>query len=241
MGGKKKAGRKGKGRDLGYTLAASSCEGASCVEYAPSRPLMRSLLSQFQTPTTPRRAVGFFGSGCSLSRPSRTDHPAYFGLANVYFSQPFQPSTGAKVNTSLIIVNADYWCKLRPKQLQTQRSQVVEAACAYRMWKSYSRLSHNIMHSDDNVDARHKEADSNQKCILTSTNAYRMLVEGAEQSMSELVAYVDGGSLGNPGPLELEWCSTAPKDQRSESPSGSGARTTTWPNTSRCSKPCNVR
>jgi hypothetical protein len=33
-------------RDLGYALAASSCEGAHSVEYAPSRPLMRSLLSQ---------------------------------------------------------------------------------------------------------------------------------------------------------------------------------------------------
>src|ERR1700685_2886995 len=61
---------KGKGRDIGYALAASSCEGANNVEYAPSRPLMRSLLSQFQTPTTPRRAVGFFGSGRSPSRPS---------------------------------------------------------------------------------------------------------------------------------------------------------------------------
>ena len=128
MGGKKKAGRKGKGRDLGYTLAASSCEGASCVEYAPSRPLMRSLLSQFQTPTTPRRAVGFFGSGCSLSRPSRTDHPAYFGLANVYFGQPFQPSTGAKVNTSLIIVNADYWCKLRRNNFSTKMHRIEELA-----------------------------------------------------------------------------------------------------------------
>jgi hypothetical protein len=39
------------------------------VEYAPSRPLMRSLLSQFQTPTTPRRAVGFFGSGHSPGHP----------------------------------------------------------------------------------------------------------------------------------------------------------------------------
>ena len=62
--------RKGKGRDIGYALAASSCEGAHSVEYAPSRPSMRSLLSQFQTPTTPRRAVGFFGSGRSLGRPS---------------------------------------------------------------------------------------------------------------------------------------------------------------------------
>src|SRR5579864_1476021 len=62
--------KKGKGRDLGYALATNSCEGAIGVEYAPSRPSMRSLLSQFQTPTTPRRAVGFFGSGRSLGRPN---------------------------------------------------------------------------------------------------------------------------------------------------------------------------
>jgi hypothetical protein len=66
----KNAAGKGKGRDIGYALAANSCEGAISVEYAPSRPLMRSLLSQFQTPTTPRRAVGFFGSGRSPGRPS---------------------------------------------------------------------------------------------------------------------------------------------------------------------------
>jgi hypothetical protein len=61
---------KGKGRDIGYALAASSCEGATSVEYAPSRPSMRSLLSQFQTPTPPRRVVGFFGSGRPPGRPS---------------------------------------------------------------------------------------------------------------------------------------------------------------------------
>jgi hypothetical protein len=66
----RKGARKGKGRDIGYALAASSCEGAISVEYAPSRPSMRSLLSQFQTPTTPRRAVGFFGSGRPLGRPN---------------------------------------------------------------------------------------------------------------------------------------------------------------------------
>jgi len=35
--------------------------------HAPSQPLMRSLLSQFQTPTAPRRAVGFFGFGSPAS------------------------------------------------------------------------------------------------------------------------------------------------------------------------------
>jgi len=34
-------------------------------------PLMRSLLSQSQTPTDPRRAVGFFGSGCPTGCPAK--------------------------------------------------------------------------------------------------------------------------------------------------------------------------
>jgi hypothetical protein len=33
-------------------------------------PLMRSLFSQFQTPTAPRRAVGFFRSGCPSGCPA---------------------------------------------------------------------------------------------------------------------------------------------------------------------------
>ena len=36
---------------------------------APSQPLMRSSLSRFQTPTLPRRAVGFFGFGCRSGCP----------------------------------------------------------------------------------------------------------------------------------------------------------------------------
>ena len=61
---------KGKGCDIGYALAAGSCEGANSMEHAPSQPLMRSPLSRSQTPTAPRRAVGFFGSGCPLGYPS---------------------------------------------------------------------------------------------------------------------------------------------------------------------------
>src|SRR5271157_5679062 len=34
-------------------------------------PSMRSLLSQSQTPTGPRRAVGFFGSGCPAGCPAK--------------------------------------------------------------------------------------------------------------------------------------------------------------------------
>jgi hypothetical protein len=47
-------------------------------------PLMRSLLSQSQAPTSPRRAVGFFGSGRSVGYPaelitqSNSDWPILF-------------------------------------------------------------------------------------------------------------------------------------------------------------------
>jgi len=45
-------------------------------------PLMRSLLSQSQTPTAPRRAVGFMRFVCFSKLPRQADRPVYFGPAN---------------------------------------------------------------------------------------------------------------------------------------------------------------
>ena len=42
--------------------------------------------------------------------PRRTDHSAYFGLAKFYLSQPFQPSTGATLESWTKIVNASFQC-----------------------------------------------------------------------------------------------------------------------------------
>jgi hypothetical protein len=56
-----------KSPDLPSLPAASSI---SRFGYGSSFQVRRSLLSQFQTPTTPRRAVGFFGSGHSPGHPS---------------------------------------------------------------------------------------------------------------------------------------------------------------------------
>ncbi|MGB0049726.1 MAG: hypothetical protein WBP70_19920, partial [Terriglobales bacterium] len=42
--------------------------------------------------------------------PRRADHSAYFGLAKFYLSQPFQPSTGATLESCLKIVNALFRC-----------------------------------------------------------------------------------------------------------------------------------
>jgi hypothetical protein len=48
--------------------------------HAPSQPLMRSLLSQFQTPTAPRRSSRFFRVWSLVRSPCRADHSAYFGV-----------------------------------------------------------------------------------------------------------------------------------------------------------------
>ena len=57
-------------RDIGYALAANSCERVSNVDTCTVAVLERFLLSQYQTPASPRRGVGFFGSGRRASRPA---------------------------------------------------------------------------------------------------------------------------------------------------------------------------
>jgi len=74
--------------------------------HVPSQPLMRSLLSQILTPTAPRRVSRFFRVRSPFTLPRRADHPAYFGLAKFYLSQPFQPSTWVKLNVHSSGVNA---------------------------------------------------------------------------------------------------------------------------------------
>src|SRR6266849_4086699 len=89
-------------------------------------PLMRSLLSQSQTPTTPRRAVGFFRFGWPLGLPRWADHPAYFGLTKVLLSQSFRPSTGANVNSCLRVVNAPFQCNRRMRRACAEQAQPLE-------------------------------------------------------------------------------------------------------------------
>src|SRR5579872_2956148 len=50
---------------------------------------MRSPLSRFQTPATPRRVSRFFRVWLPGGLPRRTDHPAYFGLAKSDLTNPF--------------------------------------------------------------------------------------------------------------------------------------------------------
>src|SRR5260370_19929750 len=71
--------------------------------HVPSRPLMRSLLSQFQTPTVPRRISRFFRVWLPSESPRLANHSVYFGLATFYFRQSFQPSTDATLTSGLFM------------------------------------------------------------------------------------------------------------------------------------------
>jgi hypothetical protein len=75
---------------------------------------MRLLLSQFQTPTTPRRVVGFFGSGCSTGCPaepitqSTSDWP-------ILFEPTLSIVDGAKVKPS----EDHYQCRFSVQTMNT--------------------------------------------------------------------------------------------------------------------------
>ena len=98
----------GKGCDIGYAPATSSCEGANSVDACTVAALDVITAFAVQTPTAPRRVSRIFRVWLLFRLPCRADHSAYFGLAKFYLSQPFQPSTGAKLNVRSSDVNAIY-------------------------------------------------------------------------------------------------------------------------------------
>jgi hypothetical protein len=92
---------KGKGCDIGYALAASSCEGANRVETCTVTALDAITAFAVPNPNCPSQSRRFFQVWLLLGLPRRADHSAYFGLAKFYLSQPFQPSTRATLETCL--------------------------------------------------------------------------------------------------------------------------------------------
>ena len=69
----------------------------------------------------------FFQVWLLFGLPRRADHSAYFGLAKVYLSQPFQPSTEPTLESWSKIVNAPFRCN-RPAALdQNAETQPIES------------------------------------------------------------------------------------------------------------------
>jgi hypothetical protein len=103
---------KGKGCDIGYALAGSSCEGANRVEACTVTALDATTAFAVPNPNFSSQSRRFFQVRMPVELPLRADHSAYFGLAKFYLSQPFQPSTRGTLNLYSRVVNAAFLCKI---------------------------------------------------------------------------------------------------------------------------------
>jgi hypothetical protein len=74
---------KGKGCDIGYALAASSCEGAFSVDACTVTALDAITAFAVPNPNYPSQSRRFFQVWLLFGLPRRADHSAYFRLAKV--------------------------------------------------------------------------------------------------------------------------------------------------------------
>src|ERR1700691_317886 len=73
----------------------------------------------------PRRLAGFFGSGRPSSCPVERITQLTSDWLSFNLSQPFQPSTGAKLNPVAENVNAAFQCKTAEQSTEFSESQLV--------------------------------------------------------------------------------------------------------------------
>jgi hypothetical protein len=71
---------KGKGCDIGYALAISSCEEANSVDACTVTALDAITAFAVPNPNCPSQSRRFFQVWLLFGLPRRVDHPAYFGL-----------------------------------------------------------------------------------------------------------------------------------------------------------------
>jgi hypothetical protein len=74
---------KGKGCDIGYALAISSCEEANSVEACTVTALDAITAFAVPNPNCSSQSRRFFQVWLLFGSPRRADHSAYFGLAKV--------------------------------------------------------------------------------------------------------------------------------------------------------------
>ena len=118
---------KGKGCDIGYALATSSCEGANSVEACTVTALDAITAFAVPNPNCSSQSRRFFQVWLLFGLPRRADHSAYFGLAKFYLSQPFQPSTEATLESCSKIVNARFQCNRPVAMDQNPETQPIES------------------------------------------------------------------------------------------------------------------
>jgi hypothetical protein len=131
---------------------------------------MRSPLSRFQTPTTPRRVSRFFRVWLLAELPQPANHSVYFGLAKFYLSQPFQPSTQSTLNSYAKNVNAAFRCILEIPPLGGPRMQSVELLMVSECQERLFLFFHTVIHRCSTAFLPKQVLHTrwrNQPCILT--------------------------------------------------------------------------
>jgi hypothetical protein len=203
--------------------------------HAPSQPLMRSPLSRSQTPTAPSQSRRFFQVWLPVGLPFRADHSAYFGLAKFYLSQPFQPSTEANLESCSRIVNARFQCNRTVAMDQKPETQPIESLLLNEWEIKFFPFFHKSIHRSSKRGATARTVRRDQASTLTPEDTSGM-VAPAHHTMLDLVAYIDGGSLGNPGPSGIGVVIDGPSEGTIRIANGSGTRITMSPSILLCWK-----
>jgi hypothetical protein len=101
-------------------------------------------------PDCPSQSRRFFQVWLLFRLPRRADHSAYFGLAKFYLSQPFQPSTGATLESCLRIVNALFQCNRHVAIPQNSETQLIESLLLDEREIKFFPIFHSTMHRSQN-------------------------------------------------------------------------------------------
>jgi hypothetical protein len=145
---------KGKGCDIGYALAADSCEGANSVETCTVTALDAITAFAVPNPNCLSQVQSVFSGLAARPVSLGADHSAYFGLAKFYLSQPFQPSTGVKVRICLGIVNDIFRCNCALAGCENAEFQIIASGMFMNGELKLFPFFHNNIHSDGNRIAR---------------------------------------------------------------------------------------
>ena len=96
----------------------------------------------------------FFQVWLLFGSPRRADHSAYFGLAKFYLSQPFQPSTGATLESCSKIVNARFQCNRTLAMDQKTETQPIKSLSLNEWEIKFFPFLHRNIHKCSKVRRR---------------------------------------------------------------------------------------
>jgi hypothetical protein len=136
----------GKGCDIGYALAACSCEGTHGVDARTVTALDVNTAFAVPNPNFSSQSCRFFRVWMFNGLPRQTNHPAYFGLTKFLFESTLSAVDGSQGNICAGNVNALFRCKLRRANSIRNREQTTELLKACKSERRIVLIFHTIFH-----------------------------------------------------------------------------------------------